>query len=60
MEYEYICLHIPTGKSIKQKIISPDTINKIYSKFDFIRALNNWNRLGGTTWKYYYIDYGYI
>jgi hypothetical protein len=58
MEYEYICLHIPTGKQIRNKIITPDTTNKIYSKNDFINTLNNWNRLGGKLWKYWSLPKG--
>ena len=44
-QFEYEWYHIPTGKSGDNKV-------RLYTRLEFLEALNTWNKNGGNQWLY--------
>jgi hypothetical protein len=46
MEYEYFCMHIPTGEIFIRK-------HTFLSREVLLEFIDGWNRHGDKTWKYW-------
>ena len=50
IRFKYIAHHITTGKQFRKE-------DEFSSETDFLRHLNNWNRMGGGDWLYFSDDH---
>ena len=45
--HEYWAMHLPTGKTVLR------TTDRPMLYWQFLEELSNWNRIGGSYWKYW-------